>query len=194
MGDRGPRRVRREGRPVHTRQRADDGSIGVDRAEGQRRPPSEDHLGDGMTTVDIGYETEFILASLEKKDGRNRQWLRGICSECGQERWLLRSGRCRSCITKAHQPKGLAHYSRHDGRPETRGPYESCSYIWERIAPDDPLRVMAEGQRCWVLQHRLVMARHIGRPLRRDEKVTHGLRGKTCNEIENLQLRTVRVN
>lgn len=60
-------------------------------------------------------------------------------------------------------------------------------YVFERIAPDDPMTTMANNG--YVLQHRLVLARYLGRPLTPKETVHHinGRRGD--NRIENLQLR-----
>jgi hypothetical protein len=55
------------------------------------------------------------------------------------------------------------------------------------IAKDDPLAVMAHRER--VAEHRLVVARALGRPLRRDEQVHHINGDHYDNRLENLELR-----
>lgn len=62
-------------------------------------------------------------------------------------------------------------------------------YIMVLIRPEDPLydgMVLADGR--YVLEHRLVMARHLGRPLLPDETVHHVNGNKTDNRLENLEL------
>ena len=51
----------------------------------------------------------------------------------------------------------------------------------------DPLNVMADN-RGYVWEHRLVMAKHIGRPLHRTEVVHHIDENKCNNDISNLML------
>lgn len=65
---------------------------------------------------------------------------------------------------------------------------DAQGYVRAWVARDDPMYVMANaaGQ---VPEHRLVMARHLGRPLRREETVHHVNGDKQDNRIENLQLR-----
>jgi transposase-like protein len=61
-------------------------------------------------------------------------------------------------------------------------------YIYVLVPKDDPMYCMA-GRTGYVFEHRLVMARAIGRPLLRKETVHH-INGKTDeNGLENLQLR-----
>lgn len=59
--------------------------------------------------------------------------------------------------------------------------------IW--IDPKDPLAVMRPKGSSYVPEHRLVMARHLGRPLRKGETVHHIDGDRLNNDISNLQLR-----
>lgn len=62
-------------------------------------------------------------------------------------------------------------------------------YVFEALARDDPFLPTMARANGYVQQHRLVMARHLGRPLRKDESVHHINGIRDDNRIENLQLR-----
>jgi hypothetical protein len=57
------------------------------------------------------------------------------------------------------------------------------------VPEDDPMRSMAQRGSGYVMEHRLVVARLIGRPLHRHETVHHINGNRADNRIENLQLR-----
>lgn len=61
-------------------------------------------------------------------------------------------------------------------------------YLLERVAPDDPMAPM-RMLNGYVPQHRLVLARALGRPLTRDETVHHRDGDTRNNALENLELR-----
>lgn len=88
------------------------------------------------------------------------------------------------------RPRGAAQQVYGPGNPAYKaGRYtNSDGYVRVLLDPNDPLISMADKKR-YVLEHRLVMARLIGRPLMADESVHHidGDRGN--NTAGNLQLR-----
>lgn len=81
---------------------------------------------------------------------------------------------------------GAEHHAWNGGRTITPG-----GYVLLLLHPDDPFFVMgqlkADGLR-YVLEHRYVMAKKIGRPLRADETVHHKDGDKQNNTEDNLQL------
>ena len=116
------------------------------------------------------------------------------CADCGKERWvILKRGtpaslRCNTCNAfSLHITNPLPGWK--GGRHIDRG----YVHIW--LSPDDFFYPMATKANR-VLEHRLVMARHLGRCLQPWELVHHkgirysDIRNKSDNLIDNLELAT----
>jgi len=108
------------------------------------------------------------------------------CPDCRKERWvMLRRGkptslRCHACAGKAQ--RGDKNYNWHGGKTITGG-----GHIRVKLSPTDFFYSMANSNG-YALEHRLVMAKHLGRCLQPWEIVHHKNHNKKDNQIENLQL------
>lgn len=127
------------------------------------------------------------------------------CIDCGKKRWVIfKNGapqnlRCSHCSAvrwgkwwaKAHTGKDNPQWK--GGRVKV-----SAGYILIKISPDDFFFPMANKEG-YVPEHRLVMAKHLGRCLLSSELVHHkgtrytGIENKSDNLIDNLEL-TLRGN
>lgn len=112
------------------------------------------------------------------------------CPTCGRERWVIVLSKrnshdqmCKSCgITKFNETR------RAENSPVWKGgKRENNGYIWNYVPDDHEFACMRTGTR-YVLEHRLVMARSLGRPLGRFEIVHHKDGVRHNNEISNLEL------
>jgi hypothetical protein len=111
-----------------------------------------------------------------------------VCEVCGRE-WLVRrsgsnvTGRycSRLCANRAVKPRrhlrGSEHWNWKGGR---------------HVRKQDGYVTVTTGERKWQLEHRLVMAQHLGRDLYPHETVHHLNGDKADNRIENLELRVGR--
>lgn len=136
--------------------------------------------------MQIGEIKEAKEIGLKGSRGYGR-YMWQACQDCGSERWVrLRKGKpehriCRHCSGKRHNTGG---YKRTDD-----------GYIMVHISPENFFYSMAQNDG-YVLEHRLVMAKHLGRCLQSWEKVHHkgirhiGIENKSDNLIDNLELTT----
>lgn len=123
-------------------------------------------------------------------------WL--ACELCGKERWVqFDIGKnkgitriCRSCVWKTRRGILRGEFSSRwkGGRSKSSG-----GYTLIRLYPDDFFYPMTnKGE--YVFEHRLVMAKHLGRCLQPWELVHHkgirytGIENKSDNLIDNLEL------
>lgn len=114
------------------------------------------------------------------------------CEMCGRERWvrIARFNKLQCKICRYCQQRTLPH--RIPPRKEKHwnwkgGQYSTLGYIKITIQPDDFFYSMTDGSRA-VFEHRLVMAKHLGRILHPWEIVHHKNHIRNDNRIENLEL------
>ena len=112
------------------------------------------------------------------------------CINCGKGRWVRiekrgspRSIRCLSCALKERNRKGSESPKWKGGRIRSNG------YILIWLQSDDFFYPMIKGKG-YILEHRLTMAKHLGRNLQSWEIVHHKNHIRDDNRIENLQLVT----
>ena len=133
-------------------------------------------LGDIVKAKDIG------------KGKRRHKYIWHACESCGKERWVYyargksTANICRACQLVSIQKGGEGHHNWKGGRT-----IHSRGYIQILLQPDDFFFPMTE-KKGHVLEHRLVVAKHLGRCLHLWEIVHHKNGIKTNNRIENLQL------
>lgn len=110
------------------------------------------------------------------------------CVDCGKERWVpIRNGkplylRCRTCANKCRMYIGDQHPRWKDGKC-----HRPDGYIQVWLQPDDFFYPMTCNKN-YVMEHRLVMAKHLNRCLLPWEIVHHKNGVKHDNHLENLRL------
>ncbi len=133
------------------------------------------NIGDKVSSKSLGYKTGGFVT-----------WV--TCLDCGQKRWLrLKKGetisncrKCRVCSCKSRRGKKCVFWK--SGKH-----LDSRGYILIWLSQDDFFYPTANTS-SYVFEHRLIMAKHLGRNLHRWEFVHHKNGIKTDNRIENLEL------
>lgn len=108
------------------------------------------------------------------------------CAKCGKERWVkIYKGKPQNTICRQCNARG-------EGNPNWKGKggHDGRGYIRIYIAKDNFFYPMAikTSKGAYILEHRLVMAKNLGRCLHTWEQVHHKHRIKDDNRIEELKL------
>ncbi len=125
------------------------------------------------------------------KHGAKLRW--SACIDCGKERWVrLRIGRplyprCASCAKVGHRSYSEGQVAEKSVLWKGGRIKNKQGYVRLRLLPDDFFCPMATKQG-YVLEHRLVVAKHLGRCLHSWEIVHHKNHIRDDNRIENLEL------
>lgn len=112
-----------------------------------------------ISTHELLRETDAFLKSLKKK----------ICRQCKKPSQLYQSGFCQECYLKISEKR--------EARKRESRNVDSRGYV--RVYDED-------GN--YVLEHRLVMSRHLGRPLKKEEVIVWRDGDRTNNDLSNLML------
>lgn len=152
-------------------------------------------------------ELNEIKRSQEIGKGGHYRWIWLACERCGKERWIrLAKGNkpsgllCRSCAVKGHRfspesktrvsiaHKGLLAGAKHPNWKGGRWKNKK-GYVFITLPKDDFFYPMTTSNGR-VREHRLVMAKHLGRCLQTWEWVHHKDGVRDYNEYSNLKMTT----
>ena len=124
-----------------------------------------------------------------KPCGATCKYIYHSCTGCGRMRWVnVKNGKaattqCYRCAMAAYPHKhGVQHHAWRGGLSR-----ESKGYTGTYVDPTNFFHQMADKSH-YVLDHRLIMATHLGRCLQSWEIVHHKNGIKNDNRIENLEL------
>lgn len=151
------------------------------------RACSISHKRSAMAPGEVIGETRYC-ATFGRKGTHDYMWT--PCAVCAQPFWRRvnrkASPRCKACVNRSNSSgTGSSSGSWKGGNPHTVRGYV-CIYVDKH----DFFAPMRQGHRPYVLEHRLIMAKHLGRCLAGWEHVHHKNGIKDDNRIENLELAT----
>jgi len=139
-------------------------------------------------------DRKFCSRACYHKARTAKAYMQRTCEACGR---MFRVARCqldhrpvRYCSDPcrwaghAERTKGEGHHNWKGGRTKNRQGYVR---VW--VSDDHPMISMKPKNQSGVMEHRLVMAESLGRPLTTDETVHHINGVRDDNRLENLQLR-----
>ncbi|KKN78493.1 hypothetical protein LCGC14_0350250 [marine sediment metagenome] len=122
------------------------------------------------------------------------------CEDCGRERWVaVVKGKpsylfCRYCVRKGkrfddvlRKKLSLCNSGANNRRWKGGRSGTTSGYIMVKVHPDDFFLPMATKD-CYIMEHRLVMAKHLNRCLLPWEIVHHKNGIRDDNRLENLEL------
>ncbi len=101
---------------------------------------------------------------------KEQRYIYETCPTCGNNRWVQvqtagKYTKCRKCINKGKVGEKNGHWG--GGRK-----IDACGYVLVKLQPSDPYYPMAD-KAGYVKEHRLTMAKKLGRCLERWEEVHH---------------------
>lgn len=140
-----------------------------------------------MSSSDV-LRYEFIQDRIK---GYIRYKTKITCPKCKKTRWVLQSNiskatnftsLCQSCNGRSGSENGMWK----GGIVEANAKKENY-YLLQYVDKNSPFHCMADS-RGYVLQHRLIVAERLGRPLKKSEVVHHINGIKNDNRDENLEL------
>ncbi len=99
-------------------------------------------------------------------------------------------GLCLKCSAKLYVRRGERHADWKGGKSRRQDGYNVVSIDILTPEQQELIGGMKHSHGKYILEHRLVVALHLGRPLIRDEHIHHVNGIKTDNRIENLRLVT----
>lgn len=118
-------------------------------------------------------------------------WL--ACVDCGKERWVaIRHNkpiysRCKGCVRLGNDSPLFGKLGKNSIGWKNGKHKDNDGYVRVLINPTHPYSVMRNHQG-YVIENRLIMAQHLGRPLTEEEVVHHKNFVRNDNRIENLEL------